>query len=92
MDVLTESMKSALFKGRFICPECGSAEAERNVSKEAQQHGDRIRRHYTCAKCHFEIPIHLAERWGGISIEDAMNEWRELYRDQAKAQETHAKL
>ena len=46
----------------------------------------------TCAKCLFEIPIHLAERWGGISVEDAMKEWRDLYRDQARVQEAHAEL
>ena len=85
-------MKSAFFKGRFICPECGSAQAERNVSQEPQQYGAKNRRRYTCAKCHFEIPIHLAERWGGISVEDAMKEWRDLYRDQASVQEAHAKL
>lgn len=85
-------MKSALFKGRFVCPECGSAEPETSVDQAAQKHGTGKRRGMTCAKCLFEIPIHLAERWGGISVEDAMKEWRDLYRDQARVQEAHAEL
>ncbi len=84
-------MKSAFFKGRFVCPECGSAEPEPGVSRDAPKQGSRKRRNWVCAKCHFEIPIHLAERWGGISVEDAMNEWRELYREAAKVHETDAK-
>ena len=85
-------MKNAFFKGRFICPECGSAQAEQHVSRDAQERATIRRRRYTCATCHFEIPIHLAERWGGISVEDAMREWRDLYRDQASVQEAHASL
>jgi hypothetical protein len=27
-----------------------------------------------------KIPLHLAERWGGISFKEAKKQWREIYR------------
>ncbi len=77
-------MKSSLFKGEFLCPECGSLHAEPEPPQNAQQPGNRIRWRRTCASCQLEIPVHLAERWGGISVEDARKEWREVYRDASK--------
>ncbi len=74
-------MKGSFFKGRFVCPERGSSQPEPNTSGKDQQPGNGTWRRYTCAHCRFEIPVHLAERWGGISIEDARNEWLAVYRD-----------
>jgi len=37
----------------------------------------------TCAQCHFVIPAHLAERWNGISVKQARQQWREVYRADA---------
>ena len=65
---------------RFICPECGSQECEPTSLKLTLAGGSGLRRNLVCAKCRFEIPAHLAERWGGISVEEASKEWREIYR------------
>ncbi len=81
-------MKGSFFKGRFVCPECGSSQPEPNTWGKGQQGANGTRRRYTCAQCQFEIPVHLAERWGGISIEDARNEWRAVYRDASTAPQT----
>lgn len=35
---------------------------------------------HTCADCGWEIPAHLAERWSGITYEEAQTEWREVYK------------
>ncbi len=85
-------MSGALFKGRFLCPECGSTKPEHDFFQEPVARAARLRRRYRCAECHCEIPVHLAERWGGISVEDAMREWRVAYRDPAKVPEAHASL
>lgn len=81
-------MKGSFFRGRFVCPECGSSQPEPNTSGKDQQPGNGTPRRYACAHCRFEIPVHLAERWGGISIEDARNEWRAVYRDASTAPQT----
>jgi len=33
-----------------------------------------------CADCGRQVPAHLAERWNGLSMEDARREWRDVYR------------
>lgn len=78
-------MKSELLSGRFVCPECGSREAEPTGKAFQKETGQR--REYTCVSCRLEIPAHLAERWGGLSVEDARHEWREVYRDFAITRE-----
>jgi len=35
----------------------------------------------TCNQYGSDIPAHLAERWNGISVEDARKAWIEKYRD-----------
>ncbi len=85
-------MKSSFFEGPFVCPECGSRQPEPTPAQDDQQPEDVIGRRYTCANCQSQIPVHLAQRWGGISIEDAKKEWREVYRDAATTFETRAKL
>ncbi len=69
---------------QFLCPECGSQEPEPASMRTAQKCGTGVRRGVVCARCHFEIPVHLAERWGRSSAEDARREWREVYRCLAK--------
>jgi hypothetical protein len=85
-------MKSSFFKGRFVCPECGSSQAEPITSSKDKQPGSGTARRYTCPECQLEIPVHLAERWGGISIEDARNEWRAVYRPASTPAERHPVL
>lgn len=64
---------------RFLCPECGSHDAVPTRAAQPQPLGKR--RGYVCSQCRREIPAHLAERWGDLSIEEARREWREVYRD-----------
>ncbi len=73
-------MKQSYLKKQFICPECGSTEPIPTPLQQQPPRGDGLRHTYTCANCLFEIPVHLAERWGGISFEDAAKEWRVVYR------------
>jgi DNA-directed RNA polymerase subunit RPC12/RpoP len=81
-------MKATFGKRKFVCPECGSQEPEPTSLVRAPKAGPGMRRGYVCAKCYFEIPAHLGERWGGISIQDARREWLEAYRHIAETQET----
>jgi hypothetical protein len=85
-------MKTTLCKEQFLCPECGSQEPEPTSPGEATKRGTGMRRGYVCADCQFEIPAHLAERWGGISVEDARSEWRVVYRHLAKTEATNSRL
>jgi predicted RNA-binding Zn-ribbon protein involved in translation (DUF1610 family) len=81
-------MKTMFGKRMFVCPECGSQEVEPTSLVRAPKTRPGMPRGYVCAKCHFEIPAHLGERWGGISIQDARREWREVYRHIAESQRT----
>ena len=74
-------MRTVACKGQFLCPECGSDEPAPTSLAEALKRGTGMRRGCVCARCHFEIPEHLAERWGEISVGEARKEWREVYRD-----------
>jgi hypothetical protein len=66
---------------QFICPECGSEECDPTNLNQASKRVPGLRRDLVCARCRFEIPAHLAERWGGISVEEARKEWRLVYRN-----------
>ncbi len=70
----------------FICPECGSREAEivSMVSPPPFDSSDPwtgVLQIITCAACGNEIPAHLAERWDDMLPEEAQREWRETYKD-----------
>ena len=71
-------------RGEFVCPECGSRDAELAVMVEPVFREDDpwsgVMQWITCDSCSREIPAHLGERWGGISVEEAGKEWREVYR------------
>lgn len=68
---------------KFVCPECGSKEAEPLSLEAGLKKGHGLRYSLTCARCRWKIPAHLAERWGDISIQAAKLEWRHVYRDAA---------
>jgi hypothetical protein len=85
-------MKTTLWEEQFLCPECGSQEPAQTSPGDATKRGTGMRRCCVCADCHFEIPAHLAERWGRISVEDARSEWRAVYRHLAQTQGTHSRL
>ena len=75
-------------EGKFICPECGSENPSSTcmISSEPNENDpwSGVLQSITCYDCDREIPAHLAERWGGRSIEEARTEWRNKYRRKKK--------
>jgi predicted RNA-binding Zn-ribbon protein involved in translation (DUF1610 family) len=73
---------------KFICPECGSHKASesRLMSSDTRtlSPGQVTTRTRICIGCGFEIPRHLGERHGEISIEQARREWQTVYRRKAR--------
>ena len=71
----------------FLCPECGSEQAgiccmvSTRFSPDPDDVWSGVLQIIECAHCGFSIPAHLGERWDGLSIEDAQQEWREQYRN-----------
>jgi len=69
-------------KSEFICPECGSTtpayEAMVSRNLDPDDPWSFVLQTITCGECNTEIPAHLAERWGGISLEDARSQWRDI--------------
>lgn len=84
---MTESQE----RGPFICPECGSHQcgivsmvSRRPEIVPVTQKVDpwsEVLQIHTCADCGSDIPAHLSERWSGISIEEAQQQWQEVYRE-----------
>ncbi len=35
---------------------------------------------FDCAECFNTIPAHLAQRWEGMTIEEAQQEWADVFR------------
>jgi hypothetical protein len=72
----------------FICPECGSGEAGivAHISPDPRLIGTDpwagVLETIQCGNCRRNIPAHLAERWNGLSLEEARKEWRKVYRCQ----------
>jgi hypothetical protein len=70
-------------QNKFICPECGS-----KIIKEKFHYKSRsidglysnVLQEIQCGFCFIDIPGHLAERYGDISIKDAKNEWINKYK------------
>jgi hypothetical protein len=73
-------MKTIEREPQFICPECGGKVCIPVRLGDIQTRRNGRRRGRFCAHCHYEIPDHLSERWGGISVADARNEWAKVYR------------
>ena len=80
---------------KFICPECGSQDEpdELFVSKEPilgasykKDPWDSVLQQMECISCNMVIPAHLGERWNDISIEQAQQEWKAIYKKNNKKQ------
>ena len=80
---------------KFICPECGSQNDpdELFVSKEPilgasdkKNPWDSVLQQMECISCNMVIPAHLGERWNNISIEQAQQEWKTIYKKNNKKQ------
>ena len=69
---------------QFKCPECGATKVcefafvETNFAESDPWNG--VLQRCKCAQCGRIIPAHLAERWGGISYEDATTAWHTEFR------------
>jgi len=85
--MVPEEMKNPMNPDDFICPECGSREANEFVCVETlpseTDPWSAILQRCKCAKCGNIIPAHLAERWDGLSQEQAVREWKQVYRTTA---------
>jgi rubredoxin len=71
-------------KGKFICPECGSKEADTMALISPifvpGNPWSFVLQTITCVDCGSEVPAHLAERWNGMTKEQARSEWEDVYR------------
>ncbi|MEE8241378.1 MAG: hypothetical protein V3R16_08915 [Nitrospirales bacterium] len=75
----------------FICPNCGSSKCSglMFVNPEPLSDSDEstwspwnaVQQLHTCGECGTAIPAHLAERWEGMTVEEAKEEWARIYRD-----------
>ena len=78
----------------FVCPQCGSSESSgiMFVSPEPLSASNErtwslwsvVQQIRTCGQCGTAIPAHLAERWEGMTVEEAKEEWVRLYRDEPR--------
>jgi hypothetical protein len=80
---------------KFICPECGSQENsdELFISKEPilgasykKDPWNGVLQQMECVSCNMVIPAHLGQRWNNISIEQAQQEWKAIYKKNNKKQ------
>ena len=80
---------------KFVCPECSSQDEpnELFISKEPvlgaspkKDPWDSVLQQMECISCNMVIPAHLGERWNNISIEQAQQEWKTIYKKNNKKQ------
>lgn len=70
----------------FICPECGSKDGglqtllDKEMNEKSKDPWDSVLQQIECSSCGSAIPLHLAERWDNLSIEDAKKEWKDKYK------------
>ena len=80
----------------FICPECGSKEEPEelfiskgppsNSSSKNSGPWDSVLQQMKCVSCHMIIPAHLGQRWNDLSLEQALKQWKDLYKKNNKKQ------
>lgn len=71
------------YQNKFNCPECDSKifkEKFHYKSKLGDSLYSSVLQEIQCGSCFMDIPGHLAERSGNISIIDAKNEWINKYK------------
>ncbi|MDT8371682.1 MAG: hypothetical protein RQ783_06795 [Gammaproteobacteria bacterium] len=69
----------------FLCPNCGSTRCAGSVHvsipfPEVMNSSDPwsgVLEWQTCQQCKKSIPAHIAERWNGMTIEQAKQEWQD---------------
>ena len=78
----------------FVCPNCGSSKCSRwafispvpfdDSDERAFSLWNVVQQTRTCGECGTAIPAHLAERWEGMTVEEAEEEWVRFYRDEPR--------
>ena len=72
----------------FICPNCGGRVPGDIVNISTVGPTDdpwsKILQTTDCILCRHTIPAHLGERWEGMTVEEAKEEWVRLYRDEPR--------
>ena len=72
-----------LSKNRFSCPECGSDKIKENFNYKSKVGNDlysSVLHEIQCGSCYLDIPGHLGNRLNDISIDEAKNEWINVYK------------
>jgi len=73
-------------QGEFICPECGSGTIGDHLLVSPAMTDDEnpwsvVTQRIRCGYCRSWVPAHLGQRWGGMSLDRAKEEWHESFRD-----------
>jgi hypothetical protein len=75
----------------FVCPHCKSSAKENpsgelssmridpGSSETSDDPWHEVFQVVRCPGCKYWIPAHLGNRWDGISLEEAQEEWKEVY-------------
>jgi len=72
--------------GEFICIECGSKREGESLMMEKIQGNNSndpwslVLQQIECLDCKSILPTHLAERWNGVSFEEAKDERLKKYK------------
>ena len=75
----------------FLCPDCRSKNCSGfafvdpawtfGIGEPSKSPWEFVFQLCFCADCGATLPAHLAERWEGRTVEEAVREWEEKYRD-----------
>ncbi len=75
----------------FICPNCRSSNCRGlafvdpswtfGIGSPSKSPWDFVFQLRVCGDCGATIPAHLAERWEGMTVEEAEEKWKRVYRD-----------
>ncbi|MDC9725448.1 MAG: hypothetical protein PSN44_05970 [Gammaproteobacteria bacterium] len=75
-------------ENNFLCPECGGDKAysvmEVSTVYDPDDPISGILEWISCEQCQNDIPAHIAERWNGLTTEQARQEWQDVYRTKSK--------
>jgi predicted RNA-binding Zn-ribbon protein involved in translation (DUF1610 family) len=80
----------------FVCPECGGTEAavhlrvipaSTDTSPWGQVHAREV-----CTSCRRVVPTSLAERWNGMTLEEAREIWHRLFREHPQSDPLSAEI
>ena len=70
-------------KNIFICPECGSEIIKEKFYYKKKSDNNlysSVLYEIQCGSCFIDIPGHIGERHQNISIEQAQQEWKNIYK------------